>query len=193
MSGPNARIGMKVEIVGKGLTGTVAYVGATMFASGKWIGVILDEAKGKNDGTVQGKEYFKCPDNYGIFVRQSQIAVIEDTPSLPTPSRGSAGRSSIGGASSIPLVSSLKKEKSFGSRGSLDNTKPSPPSSKVPTPKTSVSSPPELTAAESLSSKPSSIGVASSPELSSVRKSSGPTISADEYMALQKKVIVSLS
>lgn len=60
---------------------------------------------------VQGKEYFKCPDNYGIFVRQSQIAVIEDTPSLPTPSRGSAARSSIGGASSIPLVSSLKKEK----------------------------------------------------------------------------------
>lgn len=189
MSGPNARIGMKVEIVGKGLTGTVAYVGATMFASGKWIGVILDEAKGKNDGTVQGKEYFKCPDNYGIFVRQSQIAVIEDMPSLPTPSRGSAARSSIGGGSSIPLVSSLKKEKSFGSRGSLDNTKPSPPSSKVPTPKTSVSSPPELTAAESLSSKPSSIGVASSPELSSVRKSSGPTISADEYMALQKKVL----
>ena len=60
---------------------------------------------------VQGKEYFKCPDNYGIFVRQSQIAVIEDTSSLPTPSRGSASRSSIGGASSIPLVSSLKKEK----------------------------------------------------------------------------------
>ena len=44
-------------------------------------------------------------------MRQSQIAVIEDTPSLPTPSRGSASRSSIGGASSIPLVSSLKKEK----------------------------------------------------------------------------------
>ena len=41
--------------------------------TGKWIGVILDEPKGKNNGTVQGKRYFSCPDNCGIFVRQSQV------------------------------------------------------------------------------------------------------------------------
>lgn len=40
---------------------------------GKWIGVILDEEKGKNNGTVQGKTYFSCDPNHGIFVRQSQV------------------------------------------------------------------------------------------------------------------------
>ena len=43
--------------------------------AGKWIGVALDEAKGKNNGIVQGKKYFSCPDNHGIFVRQSQVHV----------------------------------------------------------------------------------------------------------------------
>lgn len=46
-----AKIGMKVEVVGKGLTGTIAFVGATQFASGKWIGVILNDPVGKNNGT----------------------------------------------------------------------------------------------------------------------------------------------
>ena len=41
--------------------------------TGKWIGVILDEPVGKNNGTVQGKTYFSCPDGHGIFVRQSQV------------------------------------------------------------------------------------------------------------------------
>ena len=44
--------------------------------SGKWIGVILDEEKGKNNGTVQGKTYFTCDSNHGIFVRQSQVGKV---------------------------------------------------------------------------------------------------------------------
>ncbi|EPY87368.1 dynactin 1 isoform 2 isoform 3-like protein [Camelus ferus] len=67
------RVGSRVEVIGKGHRGTVAYVGATLFATGKWVGVILDEAKGKNDGTVQGRKYFTCDEGHGIFVRQSQV------------------------------------------------------------------------------------------------------------------------
>lgn len=52
------QVGSKVEVTGKGTQGTVAYIGTTLFAPGKWIGVILDEPKGKNNGTVQGKSYF---------------------------------------------------------------------------------------------------------------------------------------
>lgn len=63
-----------VEVIGKGQRGTVAYIGATLFATGKWVGVILNEPKGKNDGTVQGKRYFTCEENHGIFVRQSQVS-----------------------------------------------------------------------------------------------------------------------
>ena len=45
--------------------GTVAYVGVTEFAPGKWVGVILDQPSGKNNGTVQGKSYFECADKHG--------------------------------------------------------------------------------------------------------------------------------
>lgn len=55
----------------------VLFFKSTEFASGKWVGVELDEAKGKNNGSVQGKSYFKCADEHGIFVRQSQLAVVD--------------------------------------------------------------------------------------------------------------------
>ncbi|XP_057716425.1 dynactin subunit 1 isoform X6 [Corythoichthys intestinalis] len=91
--GPKA--GSLVEVIGKGQRGTVAYVGATLFASGKWVGVILDEAKGKNDGTVQGKRYFTCRDGYGIFVRQSQIQVVDDSGDTPSPETPEPGLTKV--------------------------------------------------------------------------------------------------
>ncbi|XP_027857392.1 dynactin subunit 1-like isoform X7 [Xiphophorus couchianus] len=90
--GRPAKVGSLVEVIGKGQRGTVAYIGNTLFASGKWVGVILDEPKGKNDGTVQGKRYFTCQENYGIFVRQSQIQLVDDgadtSPETPEPTAG---------------------------------------------------------------------------------------------------------
>ena len=56
--------------------GTIKFMGQTQFAAGKWIGVELDEPHGKNNGTVSGRTYFLCDDNYGIFVRQNQVDIL---------------------------------------------------------------------------------------------------------------------
>ncbi|CAI2184001.1 20409_t:CDS:10 [Funneliformis geosporum] len=64
----------RCEIQGK--TGTIRFVGPTTFATGKWVGVELDEPSGKNDGSVAGKHYFDCRQNHGVFVRPSQIKTI---------------------------------------------------------------------------------------------------------------------
>ena len=52
---------------------------------------MLDEPKGKNNGTVDGKKYFECKDNFGMFCRQSQVKILSagDSPgrSSKTPSR----------------------------------------------------------------------------------------------------------
>ncbi|XP_034714120.1 dynactin subunit 1 isoform X5 [Etheostoma cragini] len=98
--GRPVKVGSLVEVIGKGQQGTVAYIGNTLFASGKWVGVILDEAKGKNDGTVQGKRYFTCEENRGIFVRQSQIQLVDDgadttSPETPEPGTGKVPKREI--------------------------------------------------------------------------------------------------
>ncbi|XP_006872473.1 PREDICTED: dynactin subunit 1 isoform X4 [Chrysochloris asiatica] len=94
-SGRPLRVGSRVEVIGKGHRGTVAYVGATLFATGKWVGVILDEAKGKNDGTVQGRKYFTCDEGHGIFVRQSQIQVFEDGADTTSPETPDSSASKV--------------------------------------------------------------------------------------------------
>jgi dynactin complex subunit len=46
-------------------SGILRFCGATEFASGMWAGIELDEAAGKNDGSVGNISYFKCPPKYG--------------------------------------------------------------------------------------------------------------------------------
>jgi len=65
MAETNFTIGTRVLVRDKGFSGIVAYQGTTNFAPGVWIGLVLDEPKGKNDGSLQGKVYFKCPDKHG--------------------------------------------------------------------------------------------------------------------------------
>ncbi|OAD70350.1 hypothetical protein PHYBLDRAFT_95687, partial [Phycomyces blakesleeanus NRRL 1555(-)] len=65
------RVGTRVQVQGK--AGTVRFAGTTSFQTGKWIGIELDESQGKNSGVVQGKRYFECRTNHGVFVRPSQV------------------------------------------------------------------------------------------------------------------------
>lgn len=58
MSEKQLRIGQKVEVTSKNVRGTIAYVGMTAFAVGKWVGVILDEPLGKNNGSIKNQSYF---------------------------------------------------------------------------------------------------------------------------------------
>ncbi|EDW69875.2 dynactin subunit 1 isoform X2 [Drosophila virilis] len=71
------KLGQRVQVTGKHqLCGQVAYVGRTSFAAGQWFGIVLDEPRGKNNGTVHGSTYFKCAPNCGLFVRAQQLQLL---------------------------------------------------------------------------------------------------------------------
>ncbi|MCI4391160.1 hypothetical protein PGIGA_G00131010 [Pangasianodon gigas] len=55
-------------------SGTVHYVGGVEFAQGIWVGVELDCAVGKHNGTVQGRVYFRCATGHGVFVRPAWLS-----------------------------------------------------------------------------------------------------------------------
>ncbi|KAM3930262.1 kinesin-like protein KIF13B isoform 1-T1 [Leptodactylus fuscus] len=59
--------------VGTNKNGIVRYVGPADFQEGMWVGVELDLPAGKNDGSVGGKQYFKCNPGYGVLVRPNRV------------------------------------------------------------------------------------------------------------------------
>lgn len=70
-------LSMNQTVFVKDEPGIIRYIGQTQFASGTWIGVELQRAHGKNNGSVNDIRYFECEKkdgNYGVFVRQSLIS-----------------------------------------------------------------------------------------------------------------------
>ncbi|XP_037945299.1 kinesin-like protein KIF13B isoform X2 [Teleopsis dalmanni] len=66
-------VGESVLIRPYNTSGIISYIGTTHFQAGTWIGVELDAPTGKNDGTVQGIQYFQCKPKHGIFVRFDKL------------------------------------------------------------------------------------------------------------------------
>lgn len=67
------RIGTIVYLEHLKERGEIRYIGETDFADGLWVGLALPRPVGKNNGTVQGRQYFKCKPKCGIMLRPSRI------------------------------------------------------------------------------------------------------------------------
>ncbi|MEE6473638.1 hypothetical protein FKM82_010116 [Ascaphus truei] len=85
------KLGDRVLIAGQKV-GTLRFCGPTEFALGQWAGIEMDEAEGKNDGSVGGIQYFKCPAKHGIFAPVSKTSKAFN--SMKTFIRSSSARSS---------------------------------------------------------------------------------------------------
>ncbi|XP_023807589.1 CAP-Gly domain-containing linker protein 4 isoform X2 [Oryzias latipes] len=70
--GSELRLGERVLVVGQ-RTGVVQFCGKTSFAPGIWLGIELDKPNGKNDGSVGGVRYFRCPPKHGVFAPPSYV------------------------------------------------------------------------------------------------------------------------
>jgi len=89
--------------------GYIRYRGNVTGKSGLWYGVELTVGKGSNNGTLDGKTYFQCPTDKGIFLRPSSILMkLNNSPkkgsSKPVPTPGSTA------ITTIPNTSNETKE-----------------------------------------------------------------------------------
>ena len=71
-------VGSRVKVFNRG-HGVVLFVGedpvakTTVREHDVWYGVILDNAKGTNDGSSDGIRFFCCPENHGVLVQRDQL------------------------------------------------------------------------------------------------------------------------
>ncbi|KAH9525482.1 CAP-GLY domain-containing linker protein 1 [Bulinus truncatus] len=110
------KIGDRIWVSGS-KPGVIAFIGETQFAAGDWAGVVLDEAVGKNDGSVMGVRYFQCEPKRGVFSRLSKLSYTPQSPSRP-PSQGHDSVSSDSKISSTPLATTNGTTSSIPSRPS---------------------------------------------------------------------------
>ena len=65
---------------------SIAYLSLYLFQF--WLGIELDYPCGICDGAKEGKKYFKCQPNQGIFVLPSKVSKIISKDTIDLPSSG---------------------------------------------------------------------------------------------------------
>ncbi|KAF8070239.1 hypothetical protein FPV67DRAFT_1486720 [Lyophyllum atratum] len=90
-------VGDNVRIESLGYEGILRYRGDIDGKLGLWAGVELSggfSGKGKNNGTVNGIQYFSCPDNCGVFVATTKLSPpTVGVGAIPRPSSVASSRS----------------------------------------------------------------------------------------------------
>ena len=71
----NLLIGQRVGTV-DGRYGTLKFKGKTHFSQGCVCGIVLDSPVGKNNGTIDGIQYFHCQPKHGIFVPAYKVNLV---------------------------------------------------------------------------------------------------------------------
>ncbi|KAI0051630.1 hypothetical protein FA95DRAFT_243872 [Auriscalpium vulgare] len=110
-------VGDNVRIESLGFEGTLRYLGEIDGKAGQWAGVELSGGflgMGKNDGSVNGKHYFRCPPKCGVFVATAKLS--PPTTGIGSISRPSSVASSRGGRVT-PSVSGRVTPSIFGTAG----------------------------------------------------------------------------
>ena len=75
---PTVQVGTVVQVEGYDCEGTVRFVGNHQEKGTPRVGVELDQAVGKSNGTVGGHKYFKCKPRHGVLVVPRKVTMVED-------------------------------------------------------------------------------------------------------------------
>ncbi|KAJ1025798.1 hypothetical protein NDA18_004131 [Ustilago nuda] len=98
--GRQLEIGDLVRMEASQLVGVLRHLGPVQFKAGFYAGLELtgdSVGKGKNDGSVQGTQYFACAPGNGLFCPASKVVAINDVPptdAVPRPASSMSNRPS---------------------------------------------------------------------------------------------------
>ncbi|EKC97797.1 hypothetical protein A1Q2_07900 [Trichosporon asahii var. asahii CBS 8904] len=109
-----------------------------------------DTPTGKNNGSVQGEVYFECRANYGVFVRPSQVKVINPNPPKTRP--GTLAKAGSGSSASRMSSGTASRSSTPGSKPAASTPTRATPTRTAPRQSVIAPTPPRTGSAASASS-----------------------------------------
>mmetsp|Transcript_3046 Transcript_3046/g.6826 ORF Transcript_3046/g.6826 Transcript_3046/m.6826 type:complete len:371 (-) Transcript_3046:68-1180(-) len=76
VAAPSGTFSIGQKVTWSNLEGTVMFCGDVKFATGEWVGIELDKAKGLHEGTIFGENYFTCKPMHGIFAPTDKVTAV---------------------------------------------------------------------------------------------------------------------